>query len=252
MKQMNFMRPPFFQFRALNCISLSLASLLILIIAPSLVAENIKTKYKFPPDTPNANSVLSTPPTSASGDSKSDCGIPPTTQALESYLRCKDKVSSAGGSATKAFLVDVDTQRAWIINKDGNTSSAECIPVTVGSGSQNGDLGNHSESHQTPGGLLLTEPHSSDKFPSNSCVGLGGTSSINSNTSDRGVLIHEAHAGQTWGCIGIRNGLFSKVKNELSGSGSPVFVWGKKLDAAHACDGGGKGASKESSSGTTN
>jgi|GEM_PF-6590158 len=175
-----------------------------------------------------------------------DCGAPPSQDAVAAYDKCKDQVMGAGGDG-KTFLVDADSQVAWLVDRDGTTEDAECIsPVFIAKKSQGDPATFGNQEGYTPFGLMMTyNHHSKRKRIGSNCLGLAGYSTANdrSDDSDRGVLIHES-AGPTEGCLGVPKGTMKPLKEKL-GVNSPVFVYGKNMDPSAACD--NKGRTKRNS-----
>ena len=161
-----------------------------------------------------------------------------TSEALDQYKECLGKLPGSSG-ADHGFIIDADTKEAWVVDKDGG--NPKCYEITVGENSNQdpAKLGDVPTSNETPPGLLCTAPHSTDKFPEGTSLGLKGVSSDNSSTESRGVLIHPSD-GPTQGCIGIKDGKFDEVKEALGEKAAPVYVYSKSMDGAD-CDGHGKG-----------
>jgi hypothetical protein len=161
------------------------------------------------------------------------CPDAPSAEALAAYNKPSCKAKTQTGSATNAFIVDADSERAWVIPKDGSAANAKCFIVTLGKNTiagqnQNAKFGQGVGSDQTPAGLLVTSPKDhSNVFPQGHYTAMKGLDDQNSETWNRGVYLHEWHAGGTQGCIGIKG--YQTVRDLLGYNGAPVFVWGKAM-----------------------
>ena len=159
------------------------------------------------------------------------CPDAPSPEALAAYNQPSCKAKTQTGSATNAFIVDADSERAWVIPKDGSATNAKCFIVTLGKNTisgQNAKFGQGVGSDQTPAGLLVTSPKDhSNVFPQGHYTAMKGLDDQNSETWNRSVYLHEWHAGGTQGCIGIKG--YQTVRDLLGYNGAPVFVWGKAM-----------------------
>ena len=181
---------------------------------------------------PGFNQSYGTPAV-ADSSSPGSCNDPVAPEALAAYNQPNCKAKTQTGSANNALIVDADTERAWVISKDGSGTSAKCFVVTIGKASR-ATTATHAASFgqgtdQTPSGLLITAQKAhSNVFPQGHYTAMQGLDdSQNGQTFNRGVYLHEWHPNGTQGCIGIKG--YQQVRDLLGYNGAPVYVYGKNM-----------------------